>query len=274
MKQPLIALLVLLFLVACKESEIITPTPEELKSCLLTEINSIDSFGHEYKELYQYDTNDRLERISFFNRKNLYRHDTFKYNDKGNIITRNMHNAYGGWAIANEYKYDNQGLLIENKEYDLFTNVSPYPVHSITTYNYSSKSQLESFRSELTSGAIAENSYEYVNSKLIKHFTFKNAKDNTDIYTKYVFEFDLKANILSASPAFQKIYWVDSNALPFTTNRPNILSQKEYFGKGNTNAYASYRCTFEYNESGYPIKEERVSLEGQTVTLTYTYTCK
>ena len=158
MKKIILAILSVLCLVSCNQSEKKNDLTEEnlkgkVKSITENTYEAVDKFG-------QIEKGDVLVDSSA-----VYTDDGhFKiYNEKGNKIEENYYNSNGSLIYKNTYKYDEKGNKIEENYYN-----SNGRLYSKTTYKYDEK------------GNIIE----------------KNNYDSNDLFNKTTYKYDEKGNTI------------------------------------------------------------------------------
>lgn len=159
MKKIILAILSVLRLVSCKQSEKKNDLTEEnlkgkVKSIKETTYEAVEKFG-------QIEKGDAL-----------YDDDAFPftiYNEKGNKIEEYWYNSDGSLLYKSTYKYDEKGNKIEENSYD-----SDGRLHSKYTYKYDEKGNI-----------IEENWYDSDGSLYEKH-TYKYEYDKNNNWTQRI----------------------------------------------------------------------------------------
>ena len=201
MKKIILAILSVLRLVSCKQSEKKNDLTEEnlkgkVKSIKETPYEAVDKFGQIEKGNVLYDDfifpftiydekGNKIEEYHYDEDGNLSSKDTYEYDEKGNNIERNWYDSDGRLGYKLIYKYNEKGNIIEENYYDSNGSLS-YK----TTYKYDKKGN-----------KIEDNSYDSdgsLNSKTTYKYDEKGnmIEYNTDgrFGEKYTYKYEYDKN--------------------------------------------------------------------------------
>ena len=203
MKKIILAILSVLRLVSCKQSEKKNDLTEEnlkgkVKSIKETLYEAVDKFG-------------QIEKGNWFNN-----YFTI-YDKKGNIIEENDYDSDGSLNSKTTYKYDEKGNKIEENDYD-----SDGRLDSKTTYKYDEKGN-----------TIEKNYYSYSDGRLDSKITYKyNEKGNTIEENDYYYS----DGRLDSKTTYKYKYEYDKNnnwtqKIQYRNTIPNIITERiiEYY---------------------------------------------
>ena len=189
MKKIILAILSVLRLVSCKQSEKKNDLTEEnlkgkVKSIKETLYEAVDKFGQIEKGNVLYDAftfpftiydekGNKIEENDYDSDGRLDSKTTYKYDEKGNIIEENDYDSDGRLDSKYIYKYDEKGNKIEENRYDSNGRLSQK-----TTYKYDEKGNTIEKNDYDSDGRPAENySYKYEydkNNNWTQRIEYKN----------------------------------------------------------------------------------------------------
>ena len=184
MKKIILAILSVLCLVSCNQSEKKNDLTEEnlkgkVKSITENTYEAVEKFG-------QIEKGDVLVDSSA-----VYTDDgRFKiYNEKGNKIEENYYNSNGSLIYKNTYKYDEKGNKIEENYYN-----SNGRLYSKTTYKYDEKGNMieDNFYDSDDGSLIYKNTYKYDEKGNIIEENHYDSNGRLD--SKYTYEYDKNNN--------------------------------------------------------------------------------
>ena len=184
MKKIILAILSVLCLVSCNQSEKKNDLTEEnlkgkVKSITENTYEAVEKFG-------QIEKGDVLVDSSA-----VYTDDgRFKiYNEKGNKIEENYYNSNGSLIYKNTYKYDEKGNIIEENYYN-----SNGRLYSKTTYKYDEKGNMieDNFYDSDDGSLIYKNTYKYDEKGNIIEENHYDSNGRLD--SKYTYEYDKNNN--------------------------------------------------------------------------------
>ena len=183
MKKIILAILSVLCLVSCNQSEKKNDLTEEnlkgkVKSITENTYEAVEKFGQIEKgdvlvdssavytddgrfKIYN-EKGNKIEENYYNSNGRLYSKTTYKYDEKGNMIEDNFYDSDDGSLIyKNTYKYDEKGNIIEEYHYD-----EDGKFNYKNTYKYDEKGNI-----------IEENHYDS-NGRLDSKYTYEYDKNN------------------------------------------------------------------------------------------------
>ena len=229
MKKIILAILSVLRLVSCKQSEKKNDLTEEnlkgkVKSIKETLYEAVDKFGqiekgnwfNNYFTIYDKKGNI-IEENDYDSDGSLNSKTTYKYDEKGNKIEENDYDSDGRLDSKTTYKYDEKGNIIEENHYD-----SDGRLDSKTTYKYDEKGN-----------TIEKNYYSYSDGRLDSKITYKyNEKGNTIEENDYYYS----DGRLDSKTTYKYKYEYDKNnnwtqKIQYRNTIPNIITERiiEYY---------------------------------------------
>ena len=225
MEKIILAILSVLRLVSCKQSEKKNDLTEEnlkgkVKSIKETLYEAVDKFGqiekgnwfNNYFTIYDKKGNI-IEENDYDSDGSLNSKTTYKYDEKGNKIEENDYDSDGRLSYKYTYKYDEKGNIIEENHYD-----SDGRLRSKYTYKYDKKGNMIEANFYNSDGSLSfKFTYKYDEKGNMIEVTYYDSDGSLNYKTTYKYEYDKNNN------------WTQK--IQYRNTIPNIITERiiEYY---------------------------------------------
>lgn len=202
-------------------------------------------------------------RTQFFNNSETYSETGLWFDENGNMIKNVL--TWGDAIITHEYKYDEDGNLIEEKRDDMGG------FYRITTYEYDFDGN-----GNLTEKRVYENTDNY----------YSDSNSNAESYCVYTYEYDNDGRLIKEICDNPESEW-NASVIIYTYDSQGRLSAEEHVNIGYTVSYkydgdllvemtsssdeSTYTTVYTYDDKGNLIKEEYVDAFGDRHFTIYEY---
>lgn len=267
MKTLLLFCLFLAF-VSCDSEENVKPVFLNNDVCKMVTYEVSNNGGRRLQELLYDDNGTLLGMETSFTDGAVYIKELFEFNSQ-NKISRRTYYVYGELDGYTTYEYNATGILTRVTTFGKEDGSNGLTKELQTkTYEYSSPTELRSVT--ITEPAVPTEVWLYEYSNGLMH-TAKRYRPAGALVESISLEYDTRNRAFSeVLPLINNVIFGESLGYPYYRNITKLTITRPDGSVVKQNSYAS---TFEYNSNGYTTQETSTRLN-VTDTYNYSYNCK